>query len=81
MRNISQRSLLQVRVPEADATAQAQSLRRFDTMTSASGQASLALASARRRSDALRRSVLAAAFSGRLSGPAGSSEVRDAAGA
>lgn len=66
MRNISQGSLLKVRVPDADPDAQADALRRFHRMTSLVRPTRVALASAQHRSDGLRRSLLAAAFSGRL---------------
>jgi len=67
MRNISQGSILKVWVPDVAPAAQVEALRRFDEITSVSGPTRLAVANAKRRSVALRRSLLNAAFSGRLS--------------
>lgn len=69
MRNISQRSLLKVRVPADDPEAQAEALRRFHRITSRVGPTRAALSFAQTRAKGLRNALLAAAFSGELSRP------------
>lgn len=66
MRNISQASLKQVRVPRADADERAAAVRTFAEITAVIGRMRADLRGAEARSGALRRSLLAAAFSGRL---------------
>lgn len=68
MRNISQRALSEVLIPKVTAAEQESDLARIDELLSAVSGLSLATAESDRRSRVLRRSLLSAAFSGRLSG-------------
>lgn len=68
MRNISQESLKRVLLPSATESAQAGAVRDFAETAAAIGRMRAELDAAERRSAALRRSLLAAAFSGRLTG-------------
>jgi len=66
MRNISQASLKRVRVPYADAEERAAAVGAFAEIATVIGRLRTELRGAEARSKALRRSLLAAAFSGRL---------------
>jgi type I restriction enzyme S subunit len=68
MRNISQASLLQVKVPSPSATEQAAAVESFETMNSQLDLLDVAAQRADARSAQLRHSLLVAAFSGRLIG-------------
>lgn len=68
MRNISQSSLRQILLPAADPAAQERAVQRFATVKGSLAAAQSSIAVQRRRSSVLRRSLLAAAFSGRLTG-------------
>jgi type I restriction enzyme S subunit len=66
MRNISQASLMRVRVPRATPQEQAATVGAYAEIAAALDRLRTELDSTRRRSTGLRRSLLAAAFSGRL---------------
>lgn len=66
MRNISQESLKKVLLPNATESAQADAVSDFAEMAAATSRLRAELGAAERRCAALRRAVLAAAFSGRL---------------
>lgn len=68
MRNIAQGALKQVRLPRADETKQADALEAFAEVSAASAGLHDAVERAGSRLSALRRSLLAAAFAGRLTG-------------
>lgn len=68
MRNISQESLKKVLLPSATESAQADAVSDFAEMAAATSRMRAELDSAQRRCTALRRALLAAAFSGRLTG-------------
>lgn len=68
MRNISQASLLKVRVPRCDEGAQRGAIDAFDRISDSIAATKSVIAVQQKRSTALRRSLLAAAFSGRLTG-------------
>jgi type I restriction enzyme S subunit len=68
MRNISQRALLSVRVPSVSLVEQLEMVARCEESARAIQQLGAAVVRAERRADLLRRSLLAAAFSGRLTG-------------
>jgi len=70
MRNISQKSLLQVTVPVADEASQDLAVERFGSLDRGIVQLENELTRARRRHVALRRSLMSAAFSGQLTGHA-----------
>lgn len=78
MRNISQDALRKVQLPKHDREAQEQAVEAFSEVSSYVDSARLSIETQQRRSAALRRSLLAAAFSGRLTGA--SSEMSVAAG-
>lgn len=75
MRNISQRALLSVRVPMVDTTRQSEVVGQLARMTDSQVRLRNDLTSALCRVAVLRRTLLAAAFSGRLAGPGVSREV------
>jgi type I restriction enzyme S subunit len=66
MRNISQSSLMRVRVPRATAEEQTAAVSAYTEIAGAGDRLRTALDSAHRRSAGLRRSLLTAAFSGQL---------------
>lgn len=66
MRNISQKALLQVRVPAANKDQQVEAVLAAQAARQAVSRLSHQLARIQRQRDALRRSVLTAAFDGRL---------------
>ena len=68
MRNISQKSLLSVSVPNSSEDEQTAVIEAIDQGIGSSRDLERAFYAARRRSASLRRSLLAAAFSGRLTG-------------
>lgn len=68
MRNISQKALLSVMVPNTPSDQQAVVLERVGEAAYATHQLATAVERTEKRSAALRRSLLAAAFSGRLTG-------------
>jgi type I restriction enzyme S subunit len=68
MRNISQASLRRVLLPKSDLDEQVKAMAGFIQIKSAIDRMRTELAFQERRSAALRRSILAAAFSGQLSG-------------
>lgn len=74
MRNISQASLRSVRLRPADGAAQRVALEAYDAVAGSMSQAREALETQQRRSATLRRALLAAAFSGRLTGGSGDDE-------
>lgn len=66
MRNISQSSLRAVKLPKSSSEEQATALESYESVTDSLAAAGTMLADQRQRSAALRHSLLAAAFSGRL---------------
>jgi type I restriction enzyme S subunit len=68
MRNISQESLKRVLLPSATESAQEGAVREFAETAAATSRMRAELVSAERRCTGLRRSLLTAAFSGRLTG-------------
>lgn len=66
MRNISQASLRRVRLPRCDGDAQLRAVEAFGRVEESVVAARSQIGQQQRRSSALRRSLLAAAFSGRL---------------
>lgn len=68
MRNISQSSLRQILLPAADPAAQEWAVHCFAGVKGSVAAVQSSIAAQRRRSSVLRRSLLAAAFSGRLTG-------------
>ncbi|TWH03142.1 type I restriction enzyme S subunit [Nocardioides sp. J9] len=68
MRNISQSALKQVLLPRADVAMQADALTAFGAISDATATLRNGVGAAESRLAALRRSLLAAAFSGRLTG-------------
>lgn len=70
MRNISQGALLRVQLPSVDAANQAQLVAQFSEIDSALSAVDHEIRRQEARSQRLRRSLLAAAFSGRLTGSA-----------
>lgn len=68
MRNISQDALRKVQLPKLNREAQEQAVEAFSEVSSYIDSARLSIAAQQRRSTALRRSLLGAAFSGRLTG-------------
>lgn len=70
MRNISQSSLRMVKLPKSSPEEQTAALESYESVADSVAAARTALAAQRERSAALRRSLLAAAFSGRLTGSA-----------
>lgn len=82
MRNISQAALKRVLLPTANRDDQAAALRSFNEVTDAVAQLRSEITAGERRLAALRRSLLAAAFSGRLIATAPDmSEVAETIGA
>lgn len=75
MRNISQRNLLVVRVPWVEPEDQASVVRGLNEVRIAIDRLEYELARARKRSGLLRRGLLEAAFSGRLTGRSADAEV------
>lgn len=75
MRNISQESLKRVVLPVADRSEQDKNTAEFAHVEAAIGRQLTLLASLRARANGLRRSVLAAAFSGRLTGHGSDTDV------
>lgn len=75
MRNISQESLKRVVVPVVDGSEQGKSTAEFAGIESAIRRQLGILASLRSRAGGLRRAVLAAAFSGRLTGHGADTEL------
>lgn len=68
MRNISQKSLLQVRLPAHDSDHQRAAVNQFQAVEDALGVLALQLAGWHKGAFAIRRAMLAAAFSGRMTG-------------
>lgn len=68
MRNISQKSLLQVHLSSADLPTQREMVSRYSAIDASGRALDAELARVRTRGDALKRAVLAAAFSGKLTG-------------
>jgi len=68
MRNISQKSLLQVRLPAHDSDHQRAAVNQFQAVEDALGVLALQLAAWHKRAIAMRRAMLAAAFSGKMTG-------------
>jgi type I restriction enzyme S subunit len=68
MRNISQRNLLSILVPTADADQQERTVVKVRANAEIAHRVLAQISSVRVRSATLRRSVLSAAFSGRLTG-------------
>lgn len=68
MRNISQESLRRVRVPQAAPDEQEAAVRMFSDITAGITRLRTEIRGAETRATALRRSLLASAFSGRLTG-------------
>ena len=68
MRNISQKNLLAVRVPWEESVQQAEVVRRLAHVHALTNRLEYELARGRNRSVVLRRALLEAAFSGRLTG-------------
>lgn len=68
MRNISQKSLLSVQLPAVDYPAQREAVSRYSGINVGVGVLEAELARVRAHGEALRRAVLAAAFSGKLTG-------------
>jgi len=66
MRNISQKSLLQVRLPAHDSDHQRVAVNQFQAVEDALGRLALRLAEWHKAAFAMRRAMLAAAFSGRM---------------
>lgn len=66
MRNISQAALKQVRLPRADHSGQTAALKAFAEVEQATAHLRQEIVAGEKRLGALRRSLLAAAFSGRL---------------
>lgn len=66
MRNISQAALKQVKLPRADHSDQAAALKAFGEVEQATADLRQEIVAGEKRLGALRRSLLAAAFSGRL---------------
>jgi type I restriction enzyme S subunit len=77
MRNISQESLKRIRVRCATGEAQAAAVASFAEIATVIDRLSTELGGALARSRSLRRSLLAAAFSGQLSGPSADLSVVD----
>jgi type I restriction enzyme S subunit len=71
MRNISQAALLTVEIPLASGDEQREVIRQDRALREASERLLVNTASLTQKSEALRRSLLAAAFSGRLTGVVG----------
>ena len=68
MRNISQVALTNIALPEVDSDSQRSALRDFDVLEASILRLESSAAGAARRSRALQRAVLAAAFEGKLTG-------------
>ncbi|MCB1273622.1 MAG: restriction endonuclease subunit S [Leucobacter sp.] len=82
MRNITQGSLRQIRLPVHSSEEQRHAIEQHDKLANAIAKARRQIVNQQRYSSALRRSLLAAAFSGRLTGSAGSMSVaRETVGA
>lgn len=75
MRNISQSALLGVRVPDVDLERQRSALHKYDTFSANREPLAAAVSSSARRTESLRRALLAAAFSGKLTGRRTDEEV------
>jgi len=75
MRNISQASLLRIRVPRATPAEQSQTVSLAETVEAASATARTELGKAKVRASHLRRALLTAAFAGRLTGEKLSNDV------
>lgn len=75
MRNISQKSLLRVSLPKAATHEQEAAIQRFRALDDAMANLARTASEARTRHRSLRRSLLAAAFSGRLSGRCTDDEI------
>lgn len=75
MRNISQASLREIRVPSADIEAQRVAILEFAGVETAHRQLLKSISAQTSRSAALRRGVLAAAFEGKLTGRRTDTEV------
>lgn len=75
MRNISQGALLSVKVPQVAAEHQVEAVRQFSEATYGMKPLETAIRQQRLRGVALRRAVLGAAFSGRLTGASSDNEI------
>lgn len=75
MRNISQKSLLSVEVPEASPEAQRRAVIEYDALEEKSTQLESEADRLAARQNSLRRAILAAAFSGKLTGHRTDDEV------
>ncbi|WP_431843060.1 hypothetical protein [Calidifontibacter indicus] len=75
MRNISQKSLLSLMVPKASIAAQREMTRRYSGIDDQARALETQLTLGSARTLALRRAVLAAAFSGKLTGRRTDDEV------
>ncbi|WP_166486635.1 restriction endonuclease subunit S [Blastococcus saxobsidens] len=75
MRNVSQKNLLSVRVPLASPEEQRSIVRRLADVRVGADRLAYELNRGRARADVLRRAVLEAAFSGRLTGRSADAEV------
>jgi type I restriction enzyme, S subunit len=82
MRNVSQAALRQVLLPKVDPTSQVHALEAFAGVAEATTRMRAEISAAEQRCNHLRRSLLAAAFSGRLTGSvADVSDVEEMIGA
>lgn len=82
MRNISQAGLRRIRLPKVDPTHQLRALNAFAGVADAIARMETEVGAAERRCSRLRRALLAAAFSGRLTGAlANESAVEETIGA
>lgn len=75
MRNVSQKNLLAVRVPWVERDRQTEIVRHLAEVRAAADRLEYELAGARKRSGVLRRALLDAAFSGRLTGRSTDNEI------
>lgn len=75
MRNISQGALKSIRLPRRDVDRQVADIQTYRALDDHVKRAERAVHDQRKRHVALRRAVLAAAFSGRLTGASADSEV------
>jgi type I restriction enzyme S subunit len=75
MRNISQQALLQVSIPDPRHVDQPSVIRRFDELAAGLSLLAKAAGISKRRGVSLRRSLLAAAFDGKLTGRGTDQEV------
>ncbi len=77
MRNVSQKNLLAVRVPWVEPAEQGVIIQRYSGVREAAARLSEGVRRGRRQSAGLRRALLDAAFSGRLTGRSTDTQLLD----